>query len=178
LLTALAIILHLVIAGRSNVNYYDMSQLIQSKHDGIVFDNTSVTMIPHDENINVSAKDFIITIKNNSDHKVTYGESHTLETFINGEWHTVPVKENHFFPLIMLWVNAHSERGYKICLDMFECYPGKHRIVKQFNLEIPPLKNGIVNKTELMFSLILIYTEHYGNPCLKIGDGINSAKYF
>jgi len=66
---------------------------------------------------------------------VSYGYSCRLEALIDEKWYIVPLKENHCFPAVKITMFGHAKNDFPVYLEMFECYPGKHRIILEAQKE-------------------------------------------
>lgn len=129
------IIFFFIWIGITNTKYYDISKLNISKYDNLIVNDFDVTLTAAKKDFSIESNQFTITIINKSNSMLSYGYDYQLETFINGKWYIVPFSQKGLFPLVKMSLYENTEASFPIDLDIFECYPGKHRLIKEINIE-------------------------------------------
>ena len=137
---------------KNGVRTHDVSQLVSSKYDSVISNDFSVELIG-DQEISIKSETFDLGIRNGSDYMLYYGSMYVLEVLYNEEWYKVPYVEGvQWFTLVEFWLDAHSYRESGVGLVGYELYPGKYRIVKEFDVQIPEDENGEGRREEILVS--------------------------
>lgn len=141
LILLMAIVLHIWTVN-SNKGQYDISQLEPSRYGNINTNEFNVE-ISGDAELSARKAKFTVTLRNGSDDVLYYGAPYVIEVLSDGKWYEIPSKEDVvLFPLIKYDLRPNSERDFEVYLGMYECLPGKHRLVKEFTREKPILETG------------------------------------
>jgi hypothetical protein len=115
----------------ANTNRYDISQLSISPYDNTIVNDYNVTLTASKKDISIASKQFTAIITNDSEYMVSYGYGCQLETLLDGKWYIVPFSRANLIPLVKMSVYGHNKADFPIYLNMFECHPGKHRVILQ-----------------------------------------------
>jgi len=138
LVTFLIILLTVIILGwyvivEKETDHYDVSKLAPSYFNAT--DNDLIYLTALKDSYSYQSKYIEMVLTNDSNYPIKYGYGYQLETFIDGKWYKVPLKENHLFLLVAIELEANSNIKLDILLDDFQCLPGKHRIIKDISVK-------------------------------------------